>query len=137
MAQPTLLQRDIELTADSDKLISSGNIFKSAQILSEDLAEIIAKLTDAILIFNNKTVTTSAWIADATYADYPYKATISCPKVKSDQHFPEVVFSLEDASAGIFSPVCNSVNDGFEIWASEIPEAAITIPSIKCSREVK
>lgn len=95
------------------------------------------KHTDTILIFNNKTVATSAWTADATYVDFPYKATISCPKVKGDQYFPEVVFSLEDVSAGIFSPICNSVNDGVEIWASEIPATTITIPSIKCSCEVE
>ena len=136
MSKPLLLRRDTILTQNSDNLINSGSIYNTTSALSTSLTTAEEKLKNAILIFNNKTISTSAWVADATYEDFPYVATISCANVTED-YFPEVVFSVVDASSGMFSPVCESIAGGIKIWATEIPETTITIPSIKCSKEVK
>ena len=136
MSKPLLLRRDTILTQNSDNLINSGSIYNTTSALSTSLTTAEGKLKNAILIFNNKTISTSAWVADTTYEDFPYVAIISCANVTED-YFPEVVFSVVDASSGVFSPVCESISGGIKIWATEIPEATITIPSIKCSKEVK
>lgn len=136
MSQPLLLRRDTVLTKNSDNLINSGDIYNTTNELETSLTTAEEKLKNAILIFNNKTIATSAWIADTTYEDFPYVATISCANVTA-KHFPEVVFSVADASSGMFSPVCDSIANGVKVWATEVPETTITIPSIKCSKEVK
>lgn len=136
MSKPKLLRRDAVLTQNSNNLINSGEIYNTTSALSTSLTTAEGKLRNAILIFNNKTIATSAWIDDTTYEDFPYAATISCANVTAD-YFPEVVFSVVDASSGVFSPVCESITGGVKIWATKIPETTITIPSIKCSKEVK
>lgn len=85
-----------------------------------------------ILIFTSKSVATSAWAADSTYPLYPYKADITCANVTAN-HFPEVVFDLNDATSGYFAPVCQSIAGGVRIYASAIPSAAINVASIKCT----
>ena len=89
-------------------------------------------LNGGILLFQDVTIATSAWTNTGTYSQYPYKATALCTGCTSDQ-FPEVVFNLDDAISGYFAPICNSVTDGVEIFASDIPSGAITIPTIKCT----
>jgi len=88
---------------------------------------------NTILIFANKVLSTSGWSDDETYEDYPYVQTVSCDNVTAD-YFPEVVFGLEDATSGLFTPICESVSGGIKIWAADIPESDITIPSIKCTK---
>lgn len=85
-----------------------------------------------LLIFQNKTVTTSAWAEDATYESYGYKANVSCSGVTAN-HYVDVVFNAVNASSGIFSPICSSGANIVTIWANEIPEGTITIPTIKAT----
>lgn len=85
------------------------------------------------LIFNNKVIATSAWTADNTYSDFPYKADISCSGVTSD-YYCEVVFNVTEAISGNYAPVCLSDSNIVRIYAVEIPQSSITIPTIKCSK---
>ena len=89
-------------------------------------------LNASILLFQDISIATSAWTKTSTYMAYPYQATAACPGCTTN-HFPEVVFNLDDALSGQFAPICNSITDGIEIYASDIPSAAITIPTIKCT----
>lgn len=89
-------------------------------------------LNASILLFQNISVATSAWTKTNTYATYPYRATAACSGCTTS-HFPEVVFNLDDALSGYFAPICNSIANGVEIYASDIPSATITIPTIKCT----
>lgn len=77
-------------------------------------------------------IAVSDWAADATYTAYPYKAVIHDSRVTANTYC-EVVFNLADATSGYFAPICNSVSGGIEIWASSVPLATITIPTIKCT----
>lgn len=81
------------------------------------------------LVFTNVSVATSAWASDSTYTGYPYAAVIACIGVTASM-MPEVVFSPDDASAGIYAPVATSGAGTVTIYASEIPSANITIPTI-------
>ena len=88
-----------------------------------------------VLVFSNKGVATSAFVSDATYADYPYKADIACVGVTSD-YVPEVNFDVDEAISGKFAPVAITGTDVVTIFASEVPASAIAIPSIVCTKGV-
>ena len=85
------------------------------------------------LQFNDTAVPTSAFVADTTYEDYPYRAAVALTNVIANM-IPEVVFSLADATSGIFAPVAEAYNGGVYLYANDVPEAAITIPTIICWR---
>ena len=83
----------------------------------------------ARITFESKSVATSAWAADTTYDDYPYRAAVACADVTANM-FAEVVLSPADATGGNFAPVCDTYNGGVYIYAKAVPDAAITIPTI-------
>lgn len=85
-----------------------------------------------VLSFTDKAVKVSAWVSDTTYTDFPYKAAVACQGVTAG-HYAEVTFAPADAMSGSFAPVSESYNGGVYIYASEIPEAALTIPTIVCT----
>ena len=76
--------------------------------------------------FYNQTVAT--WSSDATYSDYPYKGTITLNGVKGTDGV-EVTFSNADATSGNYSPICNTVANGVEIWA-KAQDNGLVIPTI-------
>lgn len=110
----------------------ANNSISSAKIAP--IAVTRAKLAyDAkVVAFTNKTVSTSAWVSDAAYTDFPYKAAVACQGVTA-RHYAEVTFAPADAMSGSFAPVVESYNGGVYIYASEIPEAVLTIPTIVCT----
>lgn len=77
----------------------------------------------------NKTIATSAWASDTTYADYPYRASFALPSITA-LSFVEIVFSPADATSGNFAPVCDTYAGGVYLYAKAVPDAAITIPTI-------
>ena len=84
---------------------------------------------ERFLCGRNKTIATSAWASDTTYADYPYRASVALPPITAVS-FVEIVFSPTDATSGNFAPVCDTYNGGIYIYAKAVPDAAITIPTI-------
>lgn len=88
--------------------------------LSEDAVRIRAK--DVI-------VSTAAFVADTTYADFPYRAEIAIEGATAEMK-PDVNFDYAELSSGIFCPVTESYDGGVYIYASEVPAADITIPVI-------
>lgn len=76
--------------------------------------------------FYNQTVAT--WSSDATYSDYPYKGVITLTGVKGTDGV-EVTFSNADATSGNYSPICNTVANGVEIWA-KAQDNGLVIPTI-------
>lgn len=85
----------------------------------------------------NVSVPTSAFKANAGNEDYPYKAAITIDGADGNMK-PDVTFGFAEVSSGIFAPIAESFNGGgggdgaggVYIYASEIPEADITIPVI-------
>ena len=73
----------------------------------------------------NKTV--SNWVSDATYADYPYRATITESSINAAM-VAEVVYDVADAESGNYAPVCNTFDGGIYIYSKV--NTAITIPTI-------
>lgn len=84
------------------------------------------------LSFTNKSVTTSNWSAVSTsasdyYADFPYKANISCSGVTST-HFAQVVLAPADAISGNIAPINQTGSNIVTIYAAS--PVALTIPQI-------
>lgn len=91
------------------------------------------KIKSTNLIFSNKVVSTSTWTEDNTYSEYPYRATIECIGVDAN-YFPDICFGVSEALSGVFAPICETIVDGVYVYATSIPTADITIPSIRCTR---
>ena len=83
------------------------------------------------LQFNNASVPVSNFVADTTYEDYPFRATVPLVGVLESM-IPEVIFSLADATSGLFAPIAESFNGGVYLYASDKPEGNITVPVIIC-----
>lgn len=83
------------------------------------------------LLFTDVEVTPAGFMENEIYEAYPYRAEIALEGVTSGM-IPEVVFYPGDV--GVFAPVAESYNGGVYIYASDIPEESITIPTIVCWR---
>lgn len=81
------------------------------------------------ITFVNTNVAASAWAADETYTDYPYRAAIPLTGVTAAS-FAEVVLSPADAVSGAYAPVCETYAGGIYLYANAAPGAAVTIPVI-------
>ena len=96
---------------------------------SSDVQTVLTGKQDARLTFSNVSVLASAFVADATYADYGYRAAVAITGVTSSM-FPEVVLAPSDAASGNFAPVAQSYNGGVYIYAQSVPSATLSIPTI-------
>lgn len=88
---------------------------------------------DIRLLFSNISVPASAFGADSTYPDYPYRAAIALSGV-TESMIPEVVFSAAALSGNGFAPVAGCFDGGVYIWADSVPANSITLPTIICWR---
>lgn len=86
------------------------------------------------LMFTDVIVDASDFVTDTTYEDYPYRAAVALSGVLAGM-VPEVVFDVAEASSGDYAPVSQSYAGGVYIYAANVPEAAVTIPTILCWRD--
>lgn len=86
------------------------------------------------LMFEDTVVPTSAFASDATYADWPYRASVPLAGAISGM-VPEVILGMNEATSGSFAPVAESYNGGVYLYADGVPSASITIPTIILWRE--
>ena len=73
----------------------------------------------------NKTV--SNWASDTTYADYPYRATITESTITSAM-VAEVIYGLTEAESDNYAPVCQTFDGGVYIYSKV--NTSIVIPTI-------
>lgn len=85
------------------------------------------------LAFANTVVAVSAWAEDSTYEDYSCRAAVALSGVTAAM-IPDVVFGLAAMADNSFAPVAECYNGGVYIYAADVPESAITIPTIICWR---
>lgn len=89
---------------------------------------------NTVEVFTDVSVPVSLWVEDATYQEFAYKANIPCEGITTD-YFPNVVFNVAEAISGNYAQICVSGDGIVTIYAVELPEADITIPSIVCTKE--
>lgn len=85
------------------------------------------------LKFLNTGVAANAFVADATYGGYAYRAAIPLTGVTADM-VPEVIFGMTEAISGDLAPLAESYAGGVYIYAKAVPGAAIIIPTILLHR---
>ena len=105
------------------------------QAINDELAALEAGTAVELkkLLFTDTTVAKSAFVADSTYQDYPYRAAVALTGVLASM-VPDIVLSLADATSGNYAPVAECYNGGIYLYAASAPDAAITIPTILCWR---
>jgi len=81
--------------------------------------------------FNDVSVAKNKFVSNGTYEDYPYRASVTLTGVISSM-IPQVVFGCVDAASANFAPVAEAYNGGVYIYAADVPDGAITIPTIIC-----
>lgn len=103
--------------------------------LAQELANLEAGTAVELkkLAFASTAVPVSAWAENSTYEDYPYRAAVTLSGVTAAM-IPEVVFGLDAMSDNSFAPVAECYNGGVYVYAADVPESAITIPTIICWR---
>ena len=120
----------IDLTGDS---VAADTLEKGVTAHNKAGAKVTGTLTRK-RVFSNKSVAVSAFKADSTYADYPYRAAVALSGITA-AYTPYVMFSEPDAATGIFSRNADSYAGGVYIYANKIPSAAVTIDEIICIEE--
>lgn len=85
------------------------------------------------LQFNNVTMESSAFASDSSYGNYGYRGALVLTDVISSMT-PTVVLSNKDATSGNFAPVAETYNGGVYLYASQVPEEDLIIPTIICWR---
>lgn len=86
---------------------------------------------DIRLLFPDIAVPASAFGADSTYPDYPYRAAVALSGV-TESMIPEVVFSAAALSGNGFAPVAGCFDGGVYIWADSVPSGDVAIHAILC-----
>lgn len=86
-----------------------------------------------IIIFENITLATTAWVEDSTYEEFGYKVDIACEGV-TDEFFSDVVFGVSEATSGNYAPISLTGDGIVTIYAVQQPENDIAIPTIICSK---
>lgn len=95
------------------------------------VGEVLVLENGLVIIGKDITLTTSAWVSDSTYSNYPYRADIPLNGVHAD-YVPDVYFNMADAVSGNFAPVSLSGANKVSIYAATKPTSTMTIPSVEC-----
>ena len=99
---------------------------------AQNAADLLAQ-TLSPLRFSDITVPASAFAADSTYPDYPYRAAVALTGVL-ERMIPEVVFSVSTLADTGFAPVAQCYDGGVYIWADGIPSGDVAIHTILCGK---
>lgn len=123
-----------QVTVDTSMINSQFQAFLAS--IEAELADLQAGVAVELrkLVFTSVSVAAASFVADATYADFPYRAAVALTGVISGM-IPEVILGPADATSGLFSPVAESYNGGIYLFANSVPSGAITIPTIILWRE--
>lgn len=121
------------VTADTTIINAQFQAFLAS--IAQELEDLQASASVELkkLQFDNTVVATTAFASDSTYDDYGYKVTIPLANVISSM-IPDVMLGMTEATSGIFAPVAECYNGGVYLYANDVPESAITIPTIICWR---
>ena len=95
----------------------------------QDVEARVGVLENSKLVLTNTVIETESFVSDSTYPDYPFRASVPIETVTASM-IPEVIFSVEDATSGSFSPVSETYDGGVYIYVTSIPNEMISIPTI-------
>lgn len=114
-----------------------GDTKKNSDATLNGIADELAKLEAGTavelkkLTFADTTVPVSAFVADSTYQDYPFRAAVTLANVIASM-IPNVVYSVAALTDNNFAPVAECYNGGVYIYADSKPSAPVKIDTIIC-----
>ena len=125
----------VETAKIKDLSVTAGKLaadaIQTAKIKDGNVTRAKLAADAKVLAFENVEIQPSAWQADETYAEYPFKAAVALSGVTAN-FVPDVVFSPDDSISNIFAPISESYDGGVCIYANEILTEAVIIPTIVC-----
>lgn len=83
----------------------------------------------APIIAQNVEVGTDAWVADTTFAEYPYRAA-AVVSGAAENMLANVVYAPTESDSGDYSKQTAAYDGGVYIYAKEVPAAAITLLTV-------
>ena len=113
----------LRLTAGPGEVFGNG-VYISAINGEEIVSNTYGNITTSLKFTN---ITVNNWVSDTTYANYPYKATITAYDVTPSM-VAEVIYSVADAESGNYASVCETFTNGIYIYSKV--NTQITIPTI-------
>jgi hypothetical protein len=117
------------------KTYVDNKISALATSLQDILEDVDTEIDNKVIAFRNVSVALSTWASDATYSDYPYRASITCAGVTAD-YIPDVIFGETDSESGNFAAMSETANNTVYIYAKQKPAASITLLTIECRKAV-
>lgn len=102
---------------------------------NENVANVMNNHED--VIFSNISVPLSKFIESTEYKNFCYKVTVELNTEEqiSNQAIPTVIFDMNEALSGNYSPIANINSEGnIYFFAKELPTSSITIPTIIINR---
>lgn len=97
----------------------------------------LPKGVEVVESFSGVAVQPTAWVSNTAGGEPPYKAVIPITlreDAKLSAPSAEVLFSVANASAGLFSPACLCTQTAVTLYAYEEVTSVITIPLIRVRR---
>lgn len=126
----------VETAKIKDLSVTAGKLaadaIQTAKIKDGNVTRAKLAADAAVLAFENVEIQPSAWQADETYAEYPFRAAVTLSGV-TENFVPDIVLSPEDALSNVFAPVADSYSGGVYLYANESPSGTITVPTVKCT----
>lgn len=132
----------VNLTEDENLKESFSLLNEIVSTNTTNIAKEVEERKASVVWVENITVTSTDFTEDETYADYPYKATISLTNYSiitsnniSDVSLyqPTTTYSINTLSLDI-NFIENTITSGIEIYASEQPSDDIVIESIRLEK---
>lgn len=68
---------------------------------------------------------------EATYVDYPYRASVPLTGA-TEAMVPQVTFDVPEILEDIYAPVAKTYDGGVYLWCAIVPASAIIVPTILC-----
>lgn len=126
------IYEDSNVTVNSTYELSKGKV---ESVLTGDITTHNHDTQYKPLIFAS--VSASAWVADDTYAEYPYRCDLACEGVDAS-HYSEVTFAMPEALSGNYAPVCRT-GDGivtiYSTLASQITVPVVTVTKTRTNQK--
>lgn len=109
-----------------------GTRLKTIAETEQATATSISELKRTVIKKQSVTLTASGARLDGSRPGYPYVVSIPIAGCTA-QHIPDVYPEAKDA--GLFAPVCESLQGEIKVWVTRNDFATITIPTIKLIKE--
>ena len=124
----TLLQKVADKASSSDVTTGTNN---TKWVSPADVKSAIGNFGAEVLVFTNQSVPVASFVSNTTYADYPFRASVTLSGVTADM-VPVVIFSHNDS---VNSKLCNiaaTYAGGIYIYAKEKPASPVVIDTVIC-----